>query len=546
VTVRRARRLTTEGAETLTTEGTKDTKGISRASRCVREGSRVGLALATAAALALAGCASGPSEPPGVITVELANSPTNLDPRVGSDEASQKMHELLYSSLVTVGDDLRVRPELATAIDQPDPRTYIVHLRRGVTFHDGRPLTSADVVYTFRSLLDPSFVSPKKGAYRLVESVDAIDDYTVRFRLKEPFASFAVNLVLGIVPAGAGPELARHPIGTGPYRLVSFVPDDRTVLAPYAGYFGGPPKNAGLVFKVVPDDTMRGLELRKGTVDLVVNDLSPDIVAELQHEGRLKVATAPGTDFAYLGFNLRDPLLADRRVRRAIGFGIDRAAIVRYLRRGLATVAVGIVPVSSWAFDPDVFTFTHDPARARRLLDEAGHPDPDGDGPEPRFHLSLKTSTSEVYRVQAAAIQQDLRQIGIAVDIRSYEFATLYADVLRGSFQTYTLQWVGVTDPDMLRRVFHSRQMPPVGFNRGFYANPEVDRLIDEATVEPDEATRKALYGRVQALVAADAPYIPLWTKTNVAVYQPDVHGVALSPTASFAFLAHVWKAPPG
>ncbi len=500
--------------------------------------------MVVAAACGAIGCRSASSEPPGIITVELANSPTNLDPRVGSDEASQKLHQLLYSSLVTVGDDLRVRPELATAIDQPDPRTYIVHLRHGVRFHDGRVLTSADVVYTFRSLLDPAFVSPKKGAYRLVASVDALDADTVRFTLKEPFASFAVNLVLGIVPAGAGPELARHPIGTGPYRLVSFVPDDRTVLAPFAGYFGGAPKNAGLVLKVVPDDTMRGLELRKGTVDLVVNDLSPDIVAELQREGRLKVTTAPGTDFAYLGFNLRDPLLADRRVRRALGFGIDRGAIVRYLRRGLATEAAGIVPVSSWAFDPDVFTFTYDPARAKRLLDEAGHPDPDGDGPLPRFHLSLKTSTSEVYRIQAAAIQQDLRQIGVAVDIRSYEFATLYADVLRGNFQMYTLQWVGVSDPDMLRRVFHSSQMPPVGFNRGFYVNPEVDRLIDEATVEPDEARRKALYGRVQALVAEDAPYIPLWTKTNVAVYQPDLHGVRLSPIGSFAFLADVWKAP--
>jgi len=261
-----------------------------------------------------------------------------------------------------------------------------------------------------------------------------------------------------------------------------------------------------------------------------------------RREGRLEVATAPGTDFAYLGLNLRDPLLADRRVRQALGFAIDRAAIVEYLRRGLATVATGIVPSASWAYAPDVFDFTHDPALARRLLDEAGHPDPDGDGPRARFRLSLKTSTSEVYRLQASVIQQDLREVGIDVDIRSYEFATLYADVLRGNFQLYTLQWVGVSDPDMLRRVFHSGQMPPVGFNRGFYANPDVDRLIDRATVAVDEADRAALYGDVQRLVADDVPWVPLWTKTNVAVFQPDLEGVRLSPTASFDFLRAVSK----
>jgi peptide/nickel transport system substrate-binding protein len=487
-----------------------------------------------------AACRSAEPTPPGMIVVGLANSPANLDPRVGSDEASQKLHQLLYDSLFRVGDDLRLVPQLATSLEQPDDRTYVVHLRSGVRFHDGRPFSAADVVYTFRSLLDPAFVSPKKGAYRLLSSVEAVDPATVRFTLSEPFGSFPVNLVLGIVPAGAGPELGRAPVGTGPYRLVSFVPDDRTVLARNADYFDGPPANAGLVLRVVPDDTMRGLELRKGTVDLVVNDLAPDIVFELGREGRLEVVSAPGTDFAYLGLNLRDPLLADRRVRQALGFAIDREAIVEYLRRGLATVATGIVPSASWAYAPDVFDFAHDPARARRLLDEAGHPDPDGEGPLARFRLSLKTSTSEVYRIQAAVIQQDLREVGVDVDIRSYEFATLYADVLRGNFQLYTLQWVGVSDPDMLRRVFHSGQMPPVGFNRGFYANPDVDRLIDRATVAVEEAERARLYAEVQRLVAADVPWVPLWTKTNVAVFQPDLEGVRLSPTASFDFLRQV------
>jgi peptide/nickel transport system substrate-binding protein len=487
-------------------------------------------------------CAS-PGAGGDAIVIAIANSPVNLDPRVGADEASQKAHQLLYNTLFRIEDDLRIVPELAGWVDRPDSLTYVVGLRRGVLFHDGHELTSDDVVYTFRSFLDQAFRG-RSGAYRLLASVDARDRYTVQFTLKEPFASFPINLVMGIVPAGSGSANARNPVGTGPYRMRQFVQDDRLVLEPFDRHYAGPPKNSGLVLKVVPDDTMRGLELRKGTVDLVVNDLSPDVVWELKAEGHLGVATAPGSDYAYVGLNLRDPVLQHVDVRRAIGYAIDREAIVKYLRRGFASVAVGIVPPMSWAFERNVFDFTHDPAKARQLLDAAGFPDPDGAGPLPRFRLSLKTSTSEVYRVQAAAIQHDLAEVGIGVDVKSGELQTLFADVLRGNFQLYTLQWVGVTDPDMLRRVYHSRQAPPAGLNRVFYSNAEVDGLIDSAARAPSDEERRGLYGRAQQLIAQDVPYVSLWYKTNVAVFQPEISGVRLSPIADFGFLKDVTRIP--
>jgi peptide/nickel transport system substrate-binding protein len=488
-----------------------------------------------------AGC--GGSRPDGnAIVVALANSPVNLDPRVGTDEASQKAHQLLYNTLVRIDSDLRIVPELAE-LEQRDRVTYVAHLRRGVLFHNGRELTSEDVVYTFRSFLDPNFRG-RSGAYRVLASLVAPDPYTVEFKLKEPFAPFPVNLVMGIVQAGSGNANTRQPVGTGPYRIKEFVQDDRLVLEPFDRYFGGRAANDGIALKVVPDDTMRGLELRKGTVDLIVNDLAPDIVWQLRAEGRLQVATAPGSDYAYIGLNLRDTVLQHPDVRRAIGFAVDREAIVKYLRRGFATVAVGIVPPMSWAFEREVFDFRHDPNEARRLLDAAGYRDPDGDGPLPRFRLSLKTSTSEVYRVQAAALQHDLAQVGIAVDVRSSELQTLFADVLRGNFQMYTLQWVGVTDPDMLRRVYHSRQAPPAGLNRVFYDNSEVDRLIESAAAAADDEDRRRFYSRAQQLIADDVPYISLWYKTNVAVFQPGITGVRLSPIADFTFLKDVSRSP--
>lgn len=498
--------------------------------------------LAALATLVGASC-NGSATDPGVIVVGIANSPAILDPRIAADEASQKAHQLLFSTLVRVDSDLRVVPELAESLDQPDPLTYIARLRRGVLFHNGRELTAEDVVYTFGSFLDPAF-GGRSGAYRMVAGVRAINRYTVEFTLKEAAASFPVNLVMGIVQAGSGAANARTPVGTGPYRLGRFVPDDRLVLEPFAGYWGGAPANAGIVLKVVPDDTMRGLELRKGSVDIVVNDLSPDVIAELREEGGLRTETAAGTDYAYIGLNLTHPILANGAVRRAIGYAVNRDAIVTYLRRGLAERAVGIIPPMSWAFARDVFTLRHDPAEARRLLDAAGLPDPDGDGPRPRLTLTLRTSTSEIYRLQAAAIQQDLAGVGIHLDVRSTETQTLFADIVRGNFQMYTAVFVGITDPDMLRRVFHSKQMPPVGLNRVRYENRDVDRLIEAAAAQSDEGARRALYVEAQRRIAEDVPYVPLWYRTNVAIFQADLDGVTLSPIADFGFLQHVHRRP--
>ena len=497
------------------------------------------------AAVVAAGCAR--SDTPGdddLIKVVVRLSPVNFDPRVGTDEGSQRVHQLVYSHLLMTDDNLRVvaGPDaLAARLDNPDPLTYIVRLRSGVTFHDGHELTSQDVVYTFASFLDPGFVSAKKAAFEMLESVTALDTYTVQFKLKEPFGSFPTQLVMHIVPEGAGNSLRTFPIGTGPYRFVRYVPDEQVELTAFEGYWDGLPQNAGVTLRIIPDETMRGLELRKGTADLTVNDVSPDIAYQLEQD-HLKIAQAQGVDYSYIGLNMRDPVLKDKRVRQAIAYAVNRQAIVDYLRRGLARAAVGVLSPVAWAFEPAVPQFGHDVARAKQLLDEAGYPDPDGDGPRPRLRLSLKTSTDEFFRLQATVIQQDLRLVGIDTDVRSYEFATFYADVLSGNVQMYTLQWVGVTDPDMLRRLYHSGQVPPAGFNRSYYSNSEVDRLIDLASRALTDEDRRQYYSEVQKRVADDVPAVSLWYKTNIAVTRPEISGLRLSAQADFLALKDVRK----
>ena len=213
----------------------------------------------------------------------MANSPLNLDPRVGADEASQKAHQLLYNTLVRIDDDLRVVPDLAESLEQPDP----TDLRRAAAARRAVPQRPRADRRRTSSTRSAAFSIPRSAAApaptSCSQSVDAADRYTVAFTLKEPFGSFPINLVMGIVQDGLRRGERAQPIGTGPYKLAAFVqPTIASCSRRSSGYFGGAPTNAGLVLKVVPDDTMRGLELRKGTVDLVVNDLAPDIVWQLR------------------------------------------------------------------------------------------------------------------------------------------------------------------------------------------------------------------------------------------------------------------------
>jgi len=493
--------------------------------------------------LCVPGCLTRPTPNPNILVVAIPSGPNNLDPRIGLDDASQKIHQLIFDNLMELDDHMRVTPKLAERLDHPTPTTYVVTLKRGVRFHDGHELTSADVVYTFRSFLDPDFVSGRKGGYRELHAVDATGPYTVVFTLDKPFTSFPINLVMPIVPDRAAGSLSIKPVGTGPYRFLRYAVDDRLELEPFNEYFGGRPQNEGLVVKIVPDDIMRGLELRKGTTDMVINDLTPDIAYQLEKSDRLQIVESPGVDYQYLGLNLRDPILKDVRVRQAIAYAIDTHSIIEYLRRGLAAPATGLMPQQSWASATDLHPYPHDPDRARALLDEAGYRDPDGTGPAPRLGLSLKISSSQEFnRLQASVIQQNLREVGIDLDVRTYEFATLFSDVQKGNFQLYSLQWTAgsLADPDMLRRVFHSKQVPPEGFNRGHFSDPRVDALLDEAASSTDEARRLDLFQQVQRLIATELPYISLWNKTNFIVAQRSLAGVRVSTLGDLTFLKDV------
>ncbi|MGA7056570.1 MAG: ABC transporter substrate-binding protein [Terriglobales bacterium] len=480
------------------------------------------------------------SQPPDTNTLVMIieSSPTNLDPRVGIDGQSERIDELLFDALLTRDDHFNVQPGLAERWEIPDPLTYVFHLHTGVKFHDGRPLTSLDVKWTFDSLLQGKLRSTKTSTYRYVDRIDAPDDFTVVFHLKEPFAALLWNLsegAIGIVPEGSLDEMTRQPIGTGPFKFVSAETDKDVILARNDNYWGARPHLARVHFDVVPDATTQALELRKGSADLTINSpMPPDAIVTLERDPSLIVQRGAGTRLAYLAFNLRDPILKDVRVRQSIAYALDRRPMIEYLWRNQVQAASSILPRQSWAYNGDVQRYDYDPGKARQLLDAAGYPSVNG----VRFHLTMKTSTNEDTRLMVAVMQQQLRQVGIALDIRTFESATFMADVVSGAFQLYSLRWIGGNeDPDIFDTAFHSRNFPPAGRNRSFYSNPRVDSLIDQARRETDQDVRKKLYAEIQEILAKDVPSVNLWYLNNVLVHTRRVRDVTLNPSGNYDFL---------
>jgi peptide/nickel transport system substrate-binding protein len=492
----------------------------------------------------LSGCRA--ARPPAqTVTMVIESSPTSLDPRIGVDGQSERIASLIFDSLVHKNAHFNLEPWLATSWETPDPLTYRFHLRTDVQFQNGQPLTALDVKYTLDSMRNGTVITAKAGALARIDHVDAPDAATVVIHLKQPDASLLWNLsdgAFGVVPAGSGRDFAFHPIGTGPFRFVSQMQDDEVILERNENSWRPAPAIARIRFAVVPDAITRALELEKGSADVCINCLTADMVYALSKRANLQVESGPGTNLNYISFNTQDLVLRDVRVRQAIAYAMNRPLIIHSLWRDRARLADSLLPPQHWAWTGDVEQYPYDPAKANALLDAAGWKrDKEGI----RFHLAMKTSTDETSRLLALILQQQLRDIGIALEVRSFEFATFYADVSKGAFQIYTLRWLGGNeDPDIFRYAYDSRMFPPHGANRGRYSNPTLDALIREAGASGNQAQRRADYVKVQQILAAQLPSINLWYLDTVLVHTKRLANIQLSSSGNFDFLRTATVAP--
>jgi peptide/nickel transport system substrate-binding protein len=336
-------------------------------------------------------------------------------------------------------------------------------------------------------------------------------------------------------------EADARPVGTGPYRLVELRPDDRFVFERWDGYFGAKAQHRRLVYRIVPDGTTRSLELLRGSLHLCINNIAPDLLPRLAKNPRLAVSILPGATYAYLAFNMRDPVLGKKEVRHALALALDRDALAHGLWRDPVVKTETLLPPGHWARANDLPPLTRDLAEARRLLDAAGYPDPGGG--RPRLTLTYKTSTDESSVLQATAIAAQWREVGVETHIRSNDFAVFYADVVKGAFQLFSLRWQGIVDPDHYHEVFLSSSIPPTGWNRGFFSDPEVDRWIEEGRTALAREVRVPLYRSVQQRVLEELPYISLYTHNLVAVHVRDLtHVDAVPQSGDFTFLPEVGR----
>jgi len=500
----------------------------------------------TAAATFLAACAlltgCRPAPQPHTLTFLIESSPNNLDVRQGTDSQSERIGELIYDPLVRKDARFNLQPWLASSWERPDPLTWVFHIRPGVHFHDGHALTSDDVAWSIRSMTNGALITAKGGAFAGITAVDTPDAFTVVVHTRTPLPSLLFNLsdgLFGVVERSAGANEGLHPIGSGPFRFVSQVQDKEVVLDRNPSYWAGAPSSTiqRVRFQVVSDTITAALEMKKGSGDVESNVLTMDMIHALSDQPNLRVAAGAGARVDYLNFNVQDPALRDPRVRQAIAFAIDKPALIAALWRGHARPADTLLPTGHWAVAPDdeLAQYPHSIARAVQLLDAVGlKPDKDGI----RLSLTMKTSTDETARLEAQAMQAELRQAGIELTLRSAEFGTFYSDITKGAFQMYILRWIGSNeDPDIFHYCYGTEMFPPKGANRGHYSNPRIDALLKDASATTDEDARRRDYIEMQQILAEDLPSIPLWYPDNVVIHSARLTHITLDPGGSFDFL---------
>lgn len=507
-----------------TASGSRNRRGIPTYK--IREGCR--FALVVVCTLIVAACAPAPDDQ---LRFGLASAPSNLDPRFATDAVSTRIDRLLYERLVDFDQQLRPAPALAHW-QVLEPTHYRFTLDGTHAFSDGSPLTAKDVKATYDFILDPANASPHRASLALIQRIAAVDDTTVDFFLDHPDVLFPGYLVVGILPAAqmaAGHPFNRQPLGSGPFAFESWPHDGRLALRR---------KRDGQRFEFirVADPTVRVLKLLRGEIDMLQNDLSPELVKYLERRAAVVVEHGKGSNFTYLGFNLDDAVVGRLAVRRAIAQAIDRKAIIRYVMGEAARPANALLPPDHWAGNRQLVGYQYDPSAARAALAELGY------GPDNPLHITYKTSTDS-FRVRlATVIQSQLKAVGIDVNLQSYDWGTFYGDIKAGNFQMYSLSWVGIKTPDIFRYAFHSASVPPNGANRGRYRDPQADALIEAAARATDLNRQAALYGRLQARLLETLPAVPLWYEDHVFAARKNIAGYTLSLDGNYDGLNTVYR----
>src|SRR5918996_2534775 len=475
-------------------------------------GSAAGLGLAAGGPLSArrAGAATGTPRLGGRLTFGSTALPASIEPHLEGADIFQRRKPLVYETLVWVDFDLVPRPQLAERWEERSPTEYVFHLRRGVKFHNGKAMTAEDVKFSYERVLDPKTGSGGRGDLVMIQGIEVVDPHTVRFTLHEPTATFLINVAgkyNAVVPADAlktGRELTHSAVGTGPFAVEAFEPNRRLALRKHADYWDrGKPYLDAIIFQAIPDESSLVAAIRAGQLDMVqfdsgINFRLASAVRDYEH------ASAPGIRWVVLDLAGDRPPTDKPDVRRAIALAIDREAILKIAGHGLGK-RLGVLPpaMEYWALPVERLpNQARDVAKARELLRKAGLSSP--------APLTLRNIVG--YPALSASVQviaDNLKEVGFDVNVETVDIGVWIKDwIARQSAPTMN-EWGGFVDPDQaLYRHYHT---PPKGMDFRRWGSPEADRLLDEGRTTLDREKRKAVYDRVQTMMAEDPISVPLY-----------------------------------
>lgn len=485
--------------------------------------------------------------PPNVLIVGQIAEPASLDPHVSTATNDFRIAVNIYDGLVrNKPGTLEIEPALATdwTISE-DGLTYTFNLRKGVTFHDGTPLNAEAVKFNFDRMLKEDHPFHSTGPFPLafffssVKDVEAVDDLTVKFTLKEPFAPFMSNLAaptgLIVSPAAVkkyGSDYGRHPVGSGPFKFEEWQSNTRVVASRNDQYWDGAPSLEAVIFRPITDANTRVAEMLSGGIDVLL-ETPPDNISQFRSDANYKVVETVGPHVWYVMLNAKDGPFADKRVRQAVNYAVNKESLVKDVLQGTADVSAGpIPPAFNWAYNKDVAPYPYDPAKAKKLLAEAG-----AEGAKLTFLVTEGGSGMLDPVPMGTAIQADLAAVGLKVEIKTYEWNTFLSQVnpgLEGKGDMAEMAWM-TADPDTLPFLtLRTAAFPDKGgFNSSYYSNPKVDQLLDRARVSTNQAERAELYKQVQAITHDDAPWLFVANWKQNAVVTTAVGNFELQPDFS-------------
>jgi len=470
---------------------------------------------------------------------------SNLIPLLASDSASHNIAGMVYNGLVKYDKDMNIVGDLAESWEISQNGLVITfHLRKGVKWHDGYPFTSADVLYTYRVTIDPKTPTAYAGDFLKVKRVEAANDYTFRVTYAKPFAPALISWSSAILPRHllSGKDitkstLARHPIGTGPYMFKEWVAGQKISLVSNPDYFEGQPYIDGRITRIIPDSATMFLELRAQNIAMM--GLTP-----LQYTRQTENSLFKNNfnkyrylsfAYTYLGYNLKNPLFTDKRVRQAISYAINKNEIISGVLLNLGKPANGPYKPGTWAYNDKVKIYDYNPKKARELLHEAGWTKLNSEGVlekdgKPFIFEIVTNQGNETRQKCAEIIQRQLKEIGIIVKIRVLEWSAFVTDFInKRRFDSVILGWTIPLDPDAYD-VWHSSKTAPEELNFISYKNPEADEMLEKGRSTFDQKERKKYYDRFQEILAEDQPYTFLYVPEALVIIHKRFRGIKPAP----------------